>query len=119
MKIPSELLTILKKTNPEIENIKMIDYNEVVHYDPMNFDKSYKFMVNVELEFNNTMPLKGDTDVYKEIINTTFKMVFHNHDNITFNIEKLKLPPARNYHSQEEFFNLFGIYQYESSDFRK
>ena len=69
MKIPSELLIILKKTNPEIENITMVDYHEVVHYNPMSFDKEYKFMVNVELEFNNTMPLKGGSDEYKEIIN--------------------------------------------------
>jgi hypothetical protein len=119
MKLPDDLVSSLKKSNHEIEELKMVDYDKVERYDPVFFNKQFSFIVHLEVSFNNKHQLKGSVDYYTELINTVFKMIHQYNDNVRFNIVKFTVPPTRDYHSQEEFFNLFGIYKYESSDFRK
>ena len=113
MKLPDDLILSLKKSNPEIEELKMVDYDEVTRYDPMSFDKQLSYIVHLEISFNDKHPLKGSVEHYTELINTVFKMIHQYNDNIRFNLTKFTVPPTRNYHSQEEFFKLFGIYKNE------
>ena len=105
-KLPEELVVVLHKMCPEIDEIEIYDTQEHKVYDPYTFDSESKFLVVIDIRIKNGFQISGNKEYYETIINDYFKMIFTKHEFIVFSVNQLLLPPEKT--KKEIFEELFS-----------
>ena len=105
--IPSTFKDVVVKMCPEILNIVSVGYREQTVYDPMTFNPIYKYLVGVDLYFDNYNGMKKSKHEYSKEIDDYFKMTYGSEmDFISFHVQSFIFPPERT--NKDKFFELFG-----------
>jgi hypothetical protein len=106
IEIPERFNTVILKLCPEIREIVTIGYKGNSVYNPVNFEPLWKFLVGINIFFNeNDMP-KGDKSYYEGLFNDYFKMTYGSEmDFVTFKVESMIVPPVKT--NEDKFFELF------------
>lgn len=104
--IPPTFKDVILKMCPEIVDIVSIGYREHMVYNPMNFEPVYKYLVGVDLYFDNHNGMKKSKNEYGTLFNDYFKMTYSDMDYITFHVQSFIFPPEKT--NKDKFFELFG-----------
>jgi hypothetical protein len=106
IEIPERFNTVILKLCPEIREVVTIGYKSNSFYDAINFEPTFKFLVAINIFFNeNDMP-KGSKEHYEGLFNDYFKMTYGSEmDFITFKVESMIVPPVKT--NEDKFFELF------------
>jgi hypothetical protein len=105
--IPEKLKDVVKKMCPEIVDIVSIGYREQTVYDPNNFEPVTKYLVGVDIYFDEHNGMKKSKNEYSKEIDDYFKMTYGSEmEFITFHVQSFIFPPEKN--NKDKFFELFG-----------
>jgi hypothetical protein len=91
---------------PEIKDIVSVGYREQSVYDPTTFNPIYKYLVGIDIYFNNHNGMKKSKNEYGKEIDDYFKMTYSDMDYITFHVQSFIFPPEKT--NKDKFFELFG-----------
>ncbi len=106
IEIPERFNTVILKLCPEIREVVTIGYKSNSVYNPVNFEPIWKFLVGINIFFNEDDIPKGDKSHYEELFNDYFKMTYGGEmDFITFKVESMIVPPVKT--NEDKFFELF------------
>jgi hypothetical protein len=107
LKIPESLIKVFKKSNPEIDDIKISDVEYFAVYNPMDFSPVYKFRVTFDLQIEwEDSRLRKPTEKYSSDLDTGFKMIYtKNVPDVVFAIGRVTYL-ERDY--IKEFMNIFS-----------
>jgi hypothetical protein len=94
------------KLCPEINDVVSVGYREQTVYDPMTFNPIYKYLVGIDIYFNNHNGMKKSKNEYGKEIDDYFKMTYSDMDYITFHVQSFIFPPEKT--NKDKFFELFG-----------
>ena len=105
--IPPTFKDVVVKMCPEILNIVSVGYREQTVYNPMNFEPVYKYLVGVDLYFDNHNGMKKSKHEYSKEIDDYFKMTYGSEmDFVSFHVQSFIFPPEKT--TKDKFFELFG-----------
>ena len=104
--IPPVFDKVIRKTISGIEDIKIESYEKTTMYNPVNFHPTYRYTVNLVLTFSWDTETIYSCEKLKDIINTTFSMMFTDIDNYRFNVIRIKTN-ERDF--DKEFFEFFTM----------
>ena len=104
--IPTTFKDVVVKMCPEILDIVSVGYREQTMYNPNNFDPVYKYLVGIDLYFDNHNGMKKSKNEYGKELNDYFKMTYSDMDYITFHVQSFIFPPEKS--NKDKFFELFG-----------
>jgi len=105
--IPSTFKDVVVKMCPEILNIVSVGYREQTVYNPMNFEPLYKYLVGIDLYFDNHNGMKKSKYEYGKEIDDYFKMTYGSEmEFVSFHVQSFIFPPERT--NKDKFFELFG-----------
>lgn len=106
IEIPERFNTVVLKLCPEIREVVTIGYKSTSVYNPTNFEPIWKFLVAINLFFNEDDIPKGGKEHYEGLFNDYFKMTYGGEmDFISFKVESLIVPPVKT--NEDKFFELF------------
>jgi hypothetical protein len=106
IEIPERFNTVILKLCPEIREIVTIGYKGNTVYNPVNFEPLWKFLVGINVFFNEDDIPKGDKSHYEGLFNDYFKMTYGSEmDFVTFKVESMIVPPVKT--NEDKFFELF------------
>jgi hypothetical protein len=105
--IPSTFKDVVLKMCPEIKDIVSTGYREQSMYDAMTFNPIYKYLVGVDVYFDEYNGMKKSKDEYGKEFNDYLKMTYGGEmEFITFHVQSFIFPPERT--NKDKFFELFG-----------
>ncbi len=105
--IPEKLKDVVMKMCPEIVDIVSIGYREQTMYNPMNFEPVTKYLVGVDIYFDEHNGMKKSKNEYSKEIDDYFRMTYGSEmEFITFHVQSFIFPPEKN--NKDKFFELFG-----------
>ena len=105
--IPSTFKDVVVKMCPEILNIVSVGYREQTMYDPMTFDPLYKYLVGIDLYFDNHNGMKKSKNEYGKEIGDYFRMTYGSEmEFVSFHVQSFIFPPEKT--TKDKFFELFG-----------
>jgi len=105
--IPSTFKDVVVKMCPEILNIVSVGYREQTVYDPNNFEPVYRYLVGIDLYFDNHNGMRKSKYEYSKEIDDYFKMTYGSEmDFISFHVQSFIFPPEKT--TKDKFFELFG-----------
>lgn len=105
--IPEKLKDVVKKMCPEIVDIVSIGYREQSMYDPMTFNPVYKYLVGVDVYFDNHNGMKKSKNEYSKEIDDYFRMTYGSEmEFVSFHVQSFIFPPEKT--NKDKFFELFG-----------
>ena len=105
--IPSTFKDVVVKMCSEISDIVTRGYREHMVYNPMNFEPVYKYLVGVDLYFDNHNGMKKSKHEYSKEIDDYFKMTYGSEmDFVSFHVQSFIFPPEKT--TKDKFFELFG-----------
>jgi hypothetical protein len=106
--IPEKLKDVVLKMCPEIVNIVSAGYREQTVYDPNNFEPVTKYLVGVDIYFDEHNGMKKSKNEYGKEFNDYLKMTYGSEmEFITFHVQSFIFPPEKN--NKDKFFELFGV----------
>jgi hypothetical protein len=105
--IPETFKDVILKICPEIIDIKSSGYRENVMYSPENFEQIKKYLVGVDLYFDERNGMKKSKTEYGSLLNDYFKMTYSDLDFVTFHVRSFIFPPEKS--NEDKFFELFGV----------
>ena len=106
IEIPERFNTVILKLCPEIREIVTIGYKGNTVYNHVNFEPLWKFLVGINVFFNEDDIPKGDKSHYEGLFNDYFKMTYGSEmDFVTFKVESMIVPPVKT--NEDKFFELF------------
>jgi hypothetical protein len=105
--IPSTFKEVILKMCPEIKDIVSVGYREQTMYNPTDFSPVYKYLVGIDVYFDEYNGMKKSKKEYGDEFNDYLKMTYGSEmDFITFHIQSFIFPPERT--NKIKFFELFG-----------
>ena len=105
--VPEKLKDVVKKMCPEIKDIVSVGYREQSVYDPTTFNPIYKYLVGIDIYFDDYNGMKKSKDEYGKEFNDYLKMTYGGEmEFITFHVQSFIFPPERT--NKDKFFELFG-----------
>lgn len=104
--IPETFKVVILKLCPEIIDVKSSGYRENVMYNPENFEPIKKYLVGVDLYFDERNGMKKSKTDYGNLFNEYFKMTYSDLDFVTFHVRSFIFPPEKS--NEDKFFELFG-----------
>jgi hypothetical protein len=105
--IPETFKGVILKICPEIIDVKSNGYRETVMYCPMNFEPIKKYLVGVDLYFDEKNGMKKSKNEYGNLFNDYFKMTYSDLDFVTFHVRSFIFPPEKS--NEDKFFEIFGV----------
>jgi hypothetical protein len=106
IEVPDTLKVVILKMCPEIIDVVSTGYREQIMYDPMNFSPIYKYLVGVDIHFDNHNGMKKSKHEYSTEIDDYFKMTYGSEMGfISFHVQSFIFPPEKN--NKDKFFELF------------
>jgi hypothetical protein len=106
IEIPKTFKDVVIKMFPEIQDVVSAGYRETVMYSPDTFDQIKKYLVGVDIYFDETNGMKKSKDEYGILFNDYFKMTYSELDFVTFHVRSFIFPPEKT--NEEKFFEVFG-----------
>ena len=105
--IPSTFKDVVVKMCPEILNIVSVGYREQTVYNPMNFEPVYKYLVGVDVYFDNHNGMKKSKNEYSKEFDDYFRMTYGSEmEFVSFHVQSFIFPPEKT--TKDKFFELFG-----------
>lgn len=105
--IPSTFKDVVVKMFPEIVDIVSVGYREQSMYDPTTFNPIYKYLVGVDVYFDDHNGMKKSKDEYGKEFNDYLKMTYGSEmEFISFHVQSFIFPPEKT--NKDKFFELFG-----------
>jgi len=106
--IPETFKDVLLKLCPEIKDVVSIGYRENSVYDPIGtFNPIYKYLVGVDLYFDDHNGMKKSKNEYGKEIGDYFRMTYGSEmDFISFHVQSFIFPPEKS--NRDKFLELFG-----------
>lgn len=106
IEVPDTLKVVILKMYPEIIDVVSTGYREQIMYDPMNFSPIYKYLVGVDIHFDNHNGMKKSKHEYSTEINDYFKMTYGSEMGfVSFHVQSFIFPPEKT--NKDKFFELF------------
>jgi len=106
--VPEKLKDVIKKMCPEIMDIVSVGYREKIMYHPINSDPVSKYLVGVDVYFNEDNGMKKSKHEYGKEFNDYFKMTYSSEmEFITFQVQSFIFPRQKTKH--DKFFEIFGV----------
>lgn len=105
--IPETFKDVILKIFPEILDVKSNGYRETTIYNPENFEPIKKYLVGVDLYFDERNGMKKSKNEYGNLFNDYFKMTYSDLDFVTFHVRSFIFPPEKS--NEEKFFEVFGV----------
>ena len=105
--IPERFREVVLKMCPEITDIVSVGYRDSKVYDPETFNPISKFLVGVDLYFDEKSCLKKLKAEYNDELNDYFRMVFNDMAFVTFYVQSFIFPPEKT--NEDKFFEVFGV----------
>jgi hypothetical protein len=105
--IPPTFKDVVVKMCPEISDIVTIGYREQSMYNPTDFTPVYKYLVGIDLYFDNYNGMKKSKNEYGKEIGDYFRMTYGSEmEFVSFHVQSFIFPPERT--NKDKFFELFG-----------
>ena len=105
--VPEKLKDVVKKMCPEILNIVSVGYREQSVYDPTTFNPIYKYLVGIDIYFDDYNGMKKSKDEYGKEFNDYLKMTYGSEmEFVSFHVQSFIFPPEKT--TKDKFFELFG-----------
>jgi len=105
--IPERFKDVVIKMCPEIKDIVSVGYREQSVYDPMDFSPEYKYLVGVDVYFDDHNGMKKSKDEYGKEFNDYLKMTYGSEmEFVSFHVQSFIFPPERT--NKDKFFEMFG-----------
>ena len=101
--IPETFKNVILKICPEIIKVNSNGYRETTMYNPENFEPIKKYLVGVDLYFDEKNGMKKSKTEYGDLFNDYFKMTYSDLDFVTFHVRSFIFPPEK---SNEDSLNL-------------
>ncbi len=102
--IPKSVEQVLKKIIAGLDEVNIHSYEKVRFISPEDFSSCYRYSVYLEMIFSWDVKNVPSNDKLQEIVNTRFKAIYPNVDNLRFIIRDVTIK-MRDY--DKEFFELF------------
>ena len=102
--IPKSVEQVLKKIIPGLEEVNIHSYEKNKFFHPEDFSTHYRYSVYLEMFFSWDVKNVPNNDKLQEIVNSRFKAIYPNVDNLKFVIRDVTIK-MRDY--DKEFFELF------------
>lgn len=107
IEIPKTFKDVVIKMFPEIQDVVSAGYRESVMYNPETFDPIKKYLVGIDLYFDDKYSMKKSKNDYGKELTDYFKMTYNELDFVTFHVRSFIFPPEKT--NEEKFFELFGV----------
>jgi hypothetical protein len=104
--IPKTFKDVILKICPEIIDFKSAGYRETAVYNPETFQPISKYLVGIDLYFDEKNGMKKSKTEYGNFLNDYFKMTYNDLDFVTFHVRSFIFPPEKT--NEEKFFEVFG-----------
>jgi hypothetical protein len=105
--LPERFKVVVLKMCPEIKDIVSIGYRDTTMYNPETFNPIKKFLVGVDLYFEETNGMKKSKKEYGDELNDYFRVAFSDMDFVTFHVQSFIFPPEKT--NEDKFFEVFGV----------
>ncbi len=105
--IPETFKNVILKICPEIINVVSVGYKDTKVYNPETFDLISKYLVGVDLYFDEKNGMKKTKHEYGNLFNDYFKMTYCDLDFVTFHVQSFIFPPEKS--NEDKFFEIFGV----------
>ena len=105
--IPKTFKDVILKICPEIVDVKSNGYRETAVYNPETFEPIKKYLVGVDLYFDERNGMKKSKNEYGNLFNDYFKMTYSDLDFVTFHVRSFIFPPEKS--NEDKFFDIFGV----------
>ena len=106
IKIPDTFKDVVLKLCPEVLDVTTVGYTVSTSTYDRNLNQVKRFLVSVDIHFNNRDGVKKTKKEYEEFINDYFKMTYADIDFITISVNSFMFPPEKT--NADKFFELFG-----------
>jgi hypothetical protein len=105
--IPENFKIVVLKMCPEIKDIVSVGYRETVMYSPNTFDQIKKYLVGVDIYFDEHNGMKKSKNEYSKEIDDYFRMTYGSDmEFVSFHVQSFIFPPEKT--NKDKFFELFG-----------
>lgn len=105
--IPETFVDVILKLCPEVINMKSNGYRETTMYSAETFEPIKRYLVGVDLYFDEKNSMKKTKNEYSNVITDYFKMTYSELDFVTFHVRSFIFPPEKS--NEQKFFELFGV----------
>ena len=106
IEIPKTFKDVIIKMFPEIQDVVSAGYRENVMYNPETFDPIKKYLVGIDLYFDDKYGMKKSKNDYGKELTDYFKMTYGELDFVTFHVRSFIFPPEKS--NEDKFFEVFG-----------
>jgi hypothetical protein len=105
--IPERFKEVVIKMCPEIKDIVSVGYREQSMYNPTDFSPVYKYLVGIDIYFDDYNGMKKSKDEYGKEIGDYFRMTYGSEmEFVSFHVQSFIFPPERT--NKDKFFEMFG-----------
>ena len=105
--IPERFKDVVIKMCPEIKDIVSVGYREQSMYNPTDFSPVYKYLVGIDIYFDDYNGMKKSKDEYGKEIGDYFRMTYGSEmEFVSFHVQSFIFPPERT--NKDKFFEMFG-----------
>ena len=105
--IPERFKDVVIKMCPEIKDIVSVGYREQQMYNPTDFSPVYKYLVGIDIYFDDYNGMKKSKDEYGTEIGDYFRMTYGSEmEFVSFHVQSFIFPPERT--NKDKFFEMFG-----------
>jgi hypothetical protein len=105
--IPERFKEVVLKMCPEVKDIVSNGYRDNKVYDPQTFNPIYKYLVGVDLYFDEKYGMKKTKKEYGDELTDYFKMTYDGMDFVSFHVQSFIFPPEKT--NEDKFFEVFGV----------
>lgn len=107
IEIPETFKDVILKMCPEIINVVSAGYREQTVYDANTFEPINKYLVGVDVYFDNHNGMKKSKYEYSKEIDDYFRMTYSSEmEFVSFHVQSFIFPPEKT--NKDKFFELFG-----------
>jgi len=106
IEIPKTFKDVVTKMFPEIQDVVSAGYRESAMYNAETFDPIKKYLVGIDLYFDDKYGMKKSKNDYGKELTDYFKMTYGELDFVTFHVRSFIFPPEKT--NEEKFFEVFG-----------
>ena len=106
--IPERFKDVVIKMCPEIKDIVSVGYREQHMYNPTDFSPVYKYLVGIDIYFDDYNGMKKSKTEYGTEIGDYFRMTYGSEmEFVSFHVQSFIFPPERT--NKDKFFEMFGV----------
>jgi len=105
--IPQIFKEVVLKMCPDIKDIVSVGYRDIKVYNPETFDPVFRYLVGVDLYFDEKSCMGKPKKEYNDELNDFFKMTYDGMSFVSFHVRSYIFPPEKT--NEDKFFEVFGV----------